>query len=210
MAIKTQYGISFHARIGYDIEFDVAGKGLGFYGPGGSGSNVEIDEWNKSTYIVEGDPWNPMAQVETVSYDTPHSGLIAGETSIHLHKIPSYQSTLNIRFTQDHPVKVVNAKCNLYDGVTLANPPYGWSVRLAEIIHPSRLQTNTGKGDSPWHVASTGQSIDLVDNPGISGSYAGMYSPSGHYRHDWYLAISASPEQVGSKTAGLYVYLEYL
>jgi hypothetical protein len=52
--------------------------------------------------------------------------------------------------------------------------------------------------------------VSLRNNPGPTGAFYERYSSSGFYRHDWFVALSASPEQVGSKTAGLNVYLEYL
>ena len=55
--------------------------------------------------------------------------------------------------------------------------------------------------------------VPLAQSPGPSGHYAGDGSANtGQYtQHDWYLAISASPDSIGSKTQyGLYVELEYL
>jgi hypothetical protein len=52
--------------------------------------------------------------------------------------------------------------------------------------------------------------MPLIASPGTSG-----LSPSGadtvDVQHDWYVAISGSPDSIGSKTQyGLYVSLEYL
>jgi len=55
--------------------------------------------------------------------------------------------------------------------------------------------------------------VPLAQSPGPSGHYAGNGTANtGQYtQHDWYLAISASPDSIGSKTQyGLYVELEYL
>jgi len=203
--------ISFHTRLGYDFEFDLAGRGLGFFGPQGSGSIISPGEWNSTSYIIEGgDPWVPYAQSQNVTYEASNSGAVEGETGLLLSYIPNYQSTLNIRFNQDHDVRVYNAQCHLYDGVNIANSPYGWNARIAEICHTSKLQQSGGKGDSTWIIASTGQPVSLADNPGPSGANVGRYALHGCSRHDWYVAISVSPEQVGSRTAGLSVYLEYL
>lgn len=210
MTKKDAYGISFHARIGYDTELDLSDFGIGFFGPEGSGSYVPVGQWNSTTYIVHGDPWIPYAQIQNIAYHASNSGIVDGVIPLHLRSIPNYQATLNIRFDQDHPVRIFNARCNLYDGDDLDNPPYGWNARLAEVIHTSKIQTNTGTGDQTWHIASTGESISLTNNPGPTGAYAGRYVFDGYERHDWYVAISVSPEQVGSRTAGLNVYLEYL
>jgi hypothetical protein len=203
-------GISFHVVTGNDMTLDLAGRGLGFFGTQGSGSTIPVDDWNSTTYVVQGDPWNPVAQVNNITYQSANSGLIQSEVSLHLTGIPNYQATLNVRFENDTAVNVINARCNLYDGEDLDTPPVGWNARLAEIVHPGRLQDLTGEGDGSWHVASTGEMISLVGNPGLSGASYGRFLYDGASRHDWYLAMSVSPDQIGSKTAGLNVYLEYL
>jgi hypothetical protein len=211
MTSKDQNGISFHAYVGTDRELDLYEYGIGFYGSRGSGHVLDTDEWSGTAYLVEGDnPWIPVAQIPSVTYASAHSGTLEGELSILLRSIPNYQATINIRFDQPTPVKVVNVKCSLYDGDTLGHPPAGWNARLAEIIHTSQVQGNTGTGDITWHVASTGEVVSLVSNPGPSGTYANRFALSGQTRHDWYVALCVSPEQIGSKTAGLNVYLEYL
>jgi hypothetical protein len=209
MVIGVNMPITFHTWTGYDRAIGST-RGIGFYGLQGSGSTLAPGEWNRSTYIVEGDPRVPEAQIDCVTYTNESSGMVFGETPLPLTEIPNHQATINIRFTQNTAVKVLNARCNLYDGVNTDLPPYGWNARMAEILHPDKTQVAGGDGDSTWHVASTGQMVSLRNNPGPTGAFYERYSSSGFYRHDWFVALSASPEQVGSKTAGLNVYLEYL
>ena len=62
-------------------------------------------------------------------------------------------------------------------------------------------------------VGGSGIVVPLAQSPGPSGHYAGNGTGNtGQYtQHDWYLAITASPDSIGSKTQyGLYVELEYL
>ena len=62
-------------------------------------------------------------------------------------------------------------------------------------------------------VGGSGIISPLAQSPGPSGFYAGDGSKNiGSYtQHDWYVAITASPDSIGSKTLyGLYVELEYL
>jgi len=200
--------ISFHSNVGHDLSLDLTGKGLGFFGSQGSGDPIQRDTWQGSTYVVENDV--PYAQVNNIIYYNAGSGLVDGELLLPLTSIPNYQSTINIRFERNTPTHVMYAKCNLYDGVNIETAPYGIQARVAEVIHTTKAQIGGGSGDAYWHVASTGEFIDLANNPGPNGEYVDRYSFSGYYSHDWYLAISVSPEQVGSKHAGLYVYLEYL
>ena len=63
------------------------------------------------------------------------------------------------------------------------------------------------------NVGGSGIIVPISDSPGASGNYAHNGTGSEHTatQHDWYLAISASPDSIGSKTQyGLYVELEYL
>ena len=75
-------------------------------------------------------------------------------------------------------------------------------------------------------VGGTGLIVPLLRNPGSGGRLIGgdagftnkmgggtaCYGGTGiDMRHDWYIAISASPREIGSKTQyGLYFSLEYL
>jgi hypothetical protein len=201
-------GISFHAYTGHDRDLDIGGYGLGFFGAQGSGSVVQIGEWQKTTYIVDGDV--PVSQVNNITYHGSTSGIVEGSVPLLLTHIPNYQATLNIRFTPENPARVVNARCSLFDGITETEAPHGWTARIAEIAHTSAIQGAGGRGDTSWHVASTGEYVDLWDNPGPGGANVARYAMSGETSHDWFVAISVSPDQVGSRHAGLYVYLEYL
>jgi hypothetical protein len=99
----------------------------------------------------------------------------------------------------------------IYDRSNINNDPSGVTCKVAEIIHPGDTQIPEGSGDTSWITAhGSAVVVDLVASPGISG-----LSPNGpettQTDHDWYLAISASPDSIGSKTQfGLYCSLEYL
>lgn len=67
--------------------------------------------------------------------------------------------------------------------------------------------------DNSFTVGGSGIIITLAKSPGPSGTYAGggTGSTASHVQHDWYVALSASPRSIGSKTQyGLYMSLEYL
>ena len=64
-----------------------------------------------------------------------------------------------------------------------------------------------------YTVGGSGVIVPLSDSPGASGDLAGngAGSTKAATQHDWYVAISASPDSIGSKEKyGLYVSLEYL
>jgi hypothetical protein len=88
------------------------------------------------------------------------------------------------------------------------------TTKVCEVIHPDTTQNNTGSGDTTWLTpGGSGVVVNLAPAPGCSGLYAGNGSNGAwtDTQHDWYLAISASPDSIGSKSLyGLYAYLEYL
>ena len=66
---------------------------------------------------------------------------------------------------------------------------------------------------SSYTVGGSGILVPLSDSPGASGNLAGNGTGSTQTatQHDWYVAMSASPDSIGSKEKyGLYVSLEYL
>ena len=133
-----------------------------------------------------------------------------------LQNIPNYQSTLNIRFTNSSPVKVQNCQMLIYDRVNIANGAVGVTTKAAEIINTEEVQGPTGSGDTEWITpAGTTTPIPFANSPGEEGHYAGdgivETSTRNDTRHDWYCALSASPDSIGNKTDyGLYFSLEYI
>jgi hypothetical protein len=111
-------------------------------------------------------------------------------------------------------VKVQNVEARIYDRNNINVAASGVTTRIAEIIHPSVVQEAGGSGDAAWiEPAGSGVTVALAQSPGESGQYAGdgVTSTRADTIHDWYMAMSASPDSIGSKTQyGLYVSLEYL
>jgi hypothetical protein len=206
--------INFLAGQSFTIQ-DLSGSGLGFYGSAGWGASVQVGAWQGHTFITNGNGTTQGPEVANVMYLNAGSG-ICGQTGsgIALTAIPNYQGTLNVRFTYDTPVNVVNAQLQIYDRTNPNNPASGVTTAVAELIHPSITQVNNGSGDTVWlFPAGSSMILSMSNSPGVSGLYAGNGSNSTHTdtEHDWYFAISASPSSIGSKTLyGLYVSLEYL
>jgi len=216
----------------------LAGSGLGFYG-GGFGLSVPVGEAQDKTFITNSTGTNQGPEAWNVKYANAGSGLVGrgtsaiplraipgsglvgrGTSAIALRAIPNWQSSLNVRFTADSAVKTQNVKAYIYDRVLPTNPASGVTTYLAEIIHPVTVQDSgnpTGSGSTAWEVFTTAnqanpaqrEPVTLTASPGTSG-----LRPSGanttDVRHDWYLALSASPDGIGSKQFGLWVQLEYL
>lgn len=186
------------------------GSGLGFFGSS-FGNSVDVGSYQDTTYITNGAGTTQGPQVDNIKWTHPASGSVNGAASLALTSIANRLSTLNIRFTHSTNVKTQNVKLRIYDRSNINNPASGVTTKVAELIHPAVSNGPGGSGDSAWNTP-TGSSVimSLVSSPGMSG-----LSPNGpsttQDRHDWYVAISASPDSIGSKTLyGLYVELEYL
>jgi len=202
--------VSFHAGSLFTID-NLSGSGLGFYGAG-FGNSVAVGAYQDTTFITNSNGTTQGPQVDNIKFKDSASGIINSASSgVALTAIPNYLSTLNIRFTHTSAVKTQNAKLRIYDRTSVDNPASGVTTKVAELIHPDTVQNNNGSGDTSWNTP-TGSSVimDLVASPGISGQ-----RPNGSETtatdHDWYTAISASPDSIGSKTLyGLYFECEYL
>lgn len=209
---------SFYAGENSNIH-TLVGSGLGFFGDSGFGYSVEIGGWQGRTFITDsgGTIQGPEAdnvRVLVVNDTIVPTGCILGQSGsgINLLQVPNERATLNIRLTHDTPVRVQNVQLRIYDRVASGNPASGVTTAVAEIIHPDTVQNLNGSGSSSWTFCSpTGTpTISLISSPGTSG-----LRPSGSStvdtRHDWYLALSASPSALGTLTQyGLYVRCEYL
>lgn len=195
---------------------NLGGSGLGFYGPAGFGASVAVGNFNSNTYITNsaGTAQGPLC--DNIKYANTGSGFLnTGTSGIPLRAMPNQNATLNIRFVHDSAVNVQNASILIYDRTNTASGAVGVTTYTANIQHPDPVATNNGSGSTAWthHPAqpSGAVSLSLPSNPGSGGLWANNSSTRQDTIHDWYLAISASPDSIGSKTQyGLYCACEYL
>lgn len=193
---------------------NLGGSGLGFYGDG-FGRSVDVGAYQETTFITDANGTVEGPQVNNIKWTHANSGEIneAGSSKV-LTAIPNYLASLNIRFTHSTAVRTQNAKLRIYDRSNINNPASGVTTKVAELIHPDTVQNNNGSGDSSWNTpAGSAVIMDLADAPGESGEFAGngTVSTRNDDRHDWYVAVSASPDSIGSKNQyALYCELEYL
>lgn len=215
--------ISFISTTGGGIGINnLSGSGLGFFA-GGFGFSVGVAAYQDTTWITDGNGVSAGPQINNIKYLNIGSGIINSASSgVPLKAIPNNLSTLNIRFTHTSAVKVQNSVLRIYDRTSIDAPASGVTTKVAQIIHPDIVQNNNGSGDSVWvgssinpltgtaTVGGSGIICNFVASPGTSGQ-----SPNGastiDAQHDWYAAITASPDSIGSKNLyGLYFYTEYL
>ncbi len=190
---------------------NMSGSGLGFFGAGGFGASVQVGFFQGRTYITDGNGVNQGPEANNVEYLNAASGILGQASSgIALTAIPNYQSTLNIRFTNDTPCQIQNVHLTIFDRTSPANPPSGVTTAVAESVHPDPIQHNNGSGSRFWEFPAGTGYMTLTSSPGTSG-----LRPNGpgttDRQHDWYVNLSASPNSIGSKSLyGCYVSMEYL
>lgn len=188
----------------------LSSSGLGFFGTTFSDS-VPVGEYQTTTYITNGNGTSQGAQCNNVKWLNSASGILNSATSgIGLLAMPNYLSTLIIEFQHSSAVRLQNTKLYIYDRSSISNSPSGVTCKVAEIIHPNITQTTTGSGSQQWLTPAGSSYMSLTPSPGTSGLYPnGPMTTDTLHRH--HIAISASPNSIGSKTQfGLYISTEYL
>lgn len=191
---------------------NLSGSGLGFYGDGGFGASVQVGAWQGRTFITNSAGTAQGPEADNCKW-VSSTGVILGQagSGILLTQIPNYLASLVVKFSYDSPVRTQNATFRAYDRVSASNPASGVTLAAYNVIHPDSGQTATGSGGSTWTIFTpTGNTpMSLHASPGTSG-----LSPSGSNtvddEHWWFIALSASPDSIGSKTFGGYISLEYL
>lgn len=198
---------------------NLGGSGIGFYGPGGFASSVNVGAFQDNTFITDATGALEGPKANNVKYVHSASGDLGGGDVRVLRGIPNQLATVNIRFTHGTPVKVQNPQLRGFDRVNINNPPSGVTFYAAQLVHPWATSSPLGSGDTSWkHLGGSGGTINgvtydppltFINSPGVSG-----LSPSGSNtistQHDHYAILSASPDAIGSKSQfGMYYSLEY-
>jgi len=191
---------------------NLSGSGLGFFGDG-FGQSIRVGEYNSRTFICSSDGVTAAAEADNVKYYSSASGILGqAGTPVNLVNMPNERASLNVRFTHASNVQVQQAKLYFYDRVSENNAPSGVTVKAAELIHVRTAQDATGSGDTAWVTpAGSGVTLDLCNSPGPAGQYAGNGSNStwAATQHDWYAAVSISPDSIGSKLFAVLARCEY-
>lgn len=139
------------------------------------------------------------------------SGYIGSASSgVQVRCIPNYLATLNVQFTHSSAVRCQNAKLYIYDRTSINNNASGVTTKVYETIHPTTTNVMDGSGAMVWATPNGSSYLTLAASPGQSGTSINGAQTTQNV-HDWYLALSASPDSIGSKTLyGLYFSTEYL
>ena len=213
-----------------------AGSGIGFYG-GGYGVSVPVASYQDTTFTTNADGTAAdYMQLHNTKFLTS-TGVNADGNTIALQNLPNYLAPLNVRFTHSSAVKVQSCKLRIFDRKSINAHASGVETRVFEVRHPSSLQSvanlaHRGRTDNTWLEydaaenlpGATPTDMTFTSSPGMSGLNAGStdtdtalgYSTTQGalheaQRHDWYVALSCTPQEIGSKTDyGLYFTVEYV
>lgn len=193
---------------------NIGSSGLGFFGSSGFGSSVAIGVYQDSTYITNANGTIAGQSLNNIKHSHPSSGIlngIGGPGGLDLLAIANAEASLNIRYSHTTAVKTQQVRLRIYDRSNINNIASGVTTKVAELVHPTTTNALDGSGSATWVTpGGSGTIMSLTSSPGMSG-----LSPSGtgtvSDRHDWYLAMSSSPDSIGSKTQyALWIELEYL
>lgn len=194
-------------------------SGIGFFGDSGFNNAVAIGSYNGHTFVTNTSGTLQGFECNNNKYNGV-SGVIHGQTGsgILLQNLPNELATINVRFTHASTIYCQNAKLWVFDGsftgsvANKENPSENLTFYAAELRHTSRLQSITSAySDASWSdLSSSGSNyIGLVSSPGLMGvRQAGLEQLS--TRHDWYIALSCTPTQLGDKQFGMTFEMEYL
>lgn len=194
-------------------------SGLGFFGDNGFGAPVVVGEYNGHTFVTNTSGSVQGFECNNNKYGGASEVIYAQESSgIDIRNLPNELATINLRFIHGEAVRCQGAKIWIFDGSfagSVANkqrPAENLTFQLAEIRHRSRLQTVTSTySNASWtDVSASGSNYkSLVDSPG----YRGVRQGGGEElstQHDWYVALTCTPTQIGDKQFGMTFELEYL
>ena len=217
-----------------------AGSGIGFYG-NGFNTSVAVGGNQTQTYVTNANGTSQGVRLNNTALSTQGTSSVNGTcsinggTAIDLQAMPNMYCPLNIRFTHSSAVKTQNGKLFIFDRVNKNNAASGVTTYVYEARHPSNVEGTTlalthrpataGHFWNKFTTSSAGTSIDLTASPGSGGlntdsadsndtvklwtTSLGGAHPA--LQHDWYIALSSSPDSIGSKTSyGLFYQLEYL
>ena len=151
---------------------NISGSGLGFFG-GSFGQSVELNKWQGTTFITNGNGTTQGGAVNNIKYSTDTLAFAPSVVpATGLKYIPNEKATLNVRFTNATAVKTQNVKMRIFDRVNKAHPASGVTTRAFELLHVQDSYGIEGSGDSIWWGSASHTGADA------QGTQQGSPNPS--------------------------------
>jgi len=172
---------------------------LGFFGAS-FGFSVRVGEYQTTTFRTNANGTSNGSQLPNVRYANT-SGAFVGAALVaeELLEIEDNLATLNIRLNTDTAIKTQNTRFRAFDRLNINSNPSGVTIYAAELRKDNALVR--GSGNQFWkQVYGSGSVLSLEDQTTANTT-----------RHDFFVALTASPASIGEKTAiGYYWETEFL
>ena len=163
-----------------------------------SGSNTDltspitVGNWNSGTHLGSGDPGTDQCgtnHIQNVEYISNTQFSLDGGTTESLNdtNLAQTECTIRINFTDGSSVATSNGRVYSFDGSTETNEAIGIEAYAFE----------RGVSATSWTQINDDSANIGGDN---SGERLSLGDSSAATQHTFYVAISARPESVGSKT----------
>jgi len=178
---------------------DVSTDTVVFSGTGGLANPVTVAAWQDETHMGTGDPGTDACgtvhaknnkYIGSTQFDNG-----SGTETLNDTNLTQDECTLQIIFTDGASVAITSARFYAYDGTTTTTEAVGVDVVAFEQGQAATTWTiiNDDTVSGALTVGSiggdnTGERLDLADQGAATD-------------HTYYIAVSASPETVGAKTA---------
>lgn len=154
-------------------------------------TNITVAAWQDGTHLGNGDPGtdqcgtNHVPNVKFIS-STEFDADGGGTETLNDTNLVQTECTMRIRFTDAASVATTSARFYAYDGATETAEAVGVEAYAFEqgVSATTWTQINDDSGNIGGD--NTGERLDLEDDGAATD-------------HTYYLAVSASPESVGSK-----------
>lgn len=170
---------------------DVGANTIVFSGSGGLTTPITVGEWQSETHLGSGDPGtdqcgaNHAKNVKYISGTQYDSG--SGTETLNDTNLVATECTLCIKFTDASSVATSNARFYAFNGTTETDEAVGVEAYAFE----------RGVGATSWTQINDDSGNIGGDNTGERLALSDQSAGTEHY---FYLAVSARPETVGSKT----------
>lgn len=160
------------------------------FGGSSFGANITVGAYQDSTNAGNGDPGTDQGAMNNVKYLTSSTMSLngAGSANITDANLAANDCTLKVNFSHTSAVATTGARLYSYDGTTTTTEAVGVAAYAFE----------RGVSATAWTQINSDSGNIGGDN---SGERLALADQSSGTSHDYYVAVSASPESVGAKTS---------
>lgn len=170
---------------------DISTNTVVFSGSGGLTTPITVGTWQDETHLGNGDPGtdqcganhcNNVKYISSTQFDDGGGTETLNDTNLTVD-----ECTIRIKFTHASSVATTNGRFYTFDA----------STTTVEAIDIEAYAWEQGQSDTTWTEVNNDSSSHGGDN---SGERLDLGNSSDSETHYFYVAISARPESVGSKT----------